>query len=250
MQINILSIGDEFSAVPQRYLGKIAKSGGDEIVTGNLILPGASLKRHCEVITDDVPAYQFDYTSPGSVRFNTLEDCAPSKALGWTDWDYITVQQSASLAGMEETFFPYISEIASLLRKLCPRASLVLHETWAFDENCAEPLFEEYHRSTAEMADKIRQSYIAAAKQSEIHIVFPVGEAWNAARQTALRDGLTLDGLHSSRMGDFLSGAVWYEILTGNDVTKNSYRLPFIPAENVASLKKTAHEIAVEYSIH
>lgn len=50
-------------------------------------------------------------------------------------------------------------------------------------------------------------------------------------------------------MGDFVCGAVWYEVLTGNNISENSYRLPFVNSENVEKLKLVVHEVAEKYCL-
>lgn len=250
MNIRLLSLGDEYSANAQRYLVKIAKCDGIDITAGNLILSGGDLMKHRDSILNDEPVYRFEFNERGSVRTDVIENCSPGRAFEWDRWNYITIQQEAGKAGISETFFPYICDIADVLREKCPKASLVLNEVWAFSEDCGHESFSLYDNSQKKMAEMIRGAYIEAAEKTGINIVFPLGEAWQRARSTKIGDNLTADGCHANRMGEFLSSAVWYEILTENDVTKNSYRLPFVPTEHVKILKEIAHEISKEYSLH
>lgn len=249
MQIKVLSLGDAYSAGAQRYLAKIAKCDGVEITLGNLMMPDATLEKHCAAVRDDLPAYRFDYTPEGSVRLNTIESCLPSRAFAWLDWDYITMQQSAELAGDAASFLPYAGELAFLMKQRCPDALPVLNETWAFEPDCREEAFARYHRDPDIMANMIHNACLNAAENADIHIVFPLVEAFRAAKSNLPDTPLTVDGCHGNRLGDFLAGAVWYEILTGNDMSKNAYRLPFVPTEQVDLLKKTAHEVASQYSL-
>lgn len=249
MQIKVLSLGDEYSASAQRYLAKIAKCDEVEIVLGNLMMPDATLEKHCAAVRDDLPAYRFVYTPEGSVRLNTIEACAPSKAFEWIDWDYITLQQGVSLSGDASSFCPYAGELVFLLRQHCPDALPVLNETWAFEQDCREEAFAFYHSDSDIMANMIHNACLNAAEKADIHIMFPLVEAFRTAKRNLNDASLTSDGCHGNRLGDFLAGAVWYEILTGNDMSKNAYRLPFVPTEQVEILKRTAHEVASQYSL-
>ncbi len=250
MQLKILSLGDEYALSARRYLAKTAKSDDVKIVSGCMTLEDASLEKHTGMISDDVPAYRFEYNDEGSVRMNEISDISASKIFDWTDWDYVTVQQSIDKAGDSESYKLFISEIAEMIRQKCPRAQLVINEPWAFESDCENATFEIYNNNQQAMADKIRTACINAASEGNIKIVFPVGEAWMNARKENFCRLTGDDGCHASRCGEFLASALWYEILTGNDVRKNSYRLPFVESHIASRLKDIAHETAEKYSLH
>ena len=208
MQIRILSIGDICAVSAQRCLAKIAKCDGVEITCGVMCLPDGELSNHAEAILNDLPVYTFDYCADGSVRLNTEENCSFSNIISMFDWDYVTVNQSIEKADRQETYFPYINNIADCIKEKCPKAQLVINEPWAKYENHNE-LFRT-----------IRSSCISVAENTRIKIVFPVGEAWQAVRNAYPELELTNNGLRSNRMGDFVCSAVWYEVLTGNSIEK------------------------------
>lgn len=250
MQIKILSLGDRYSAGAQRYIAKIAKYNNEEIIAGNLMLPDATLEKHQRALSLDLPEYRFEFNEEGSVRLNVIENCKPSKALNWQDWDYITVQQGAELAGLPDSYFPYLSDILKILKEVCPGSQPILHETWAFSARCRKPEFLAYGGSAEKMAEAVCAAVKAAAQKTGISIVLPVGEAWRYMRRTYPDFELTTDGCHGNRQGDFLSSAVWYEMITGNDISKNHYRLPFVEGSAVESLKNAAHRAANQYRLY
>lgn len=249
MHLKILSLGDEYASSAGRYLAKIAKCDDVDIVSGNLILADSSLADHVAAIESDNGIYRFEFNDEGSIRTNVYDDFIFSKALDWFDWDYITVQQGTPLAGVADSYFPHISTVAGSIRQHCPGADIVINEPWAFETDCTSAHFASYNNNTVLMAQKIRESVIEAAQRAGIKIVLPVGEVWSDARKADFCRLTSDDGCHASRCGEFLASAVWYEILTGNDVSKNKYRLPFVSAEITARLKEVAHDTAVRYKL-
>lgn len=247
--MKILLLGDEYSAGAMHYVPKIAKSDSCEITAGSLVLDDCSLKNHFEAIKDDLPVYKFEFNAKSSARLDTYENCSASRVFEWFEWDYIVLQQKTELSGLSDTFFPYLTDIAALVREACPSASLLLYENWAFSDRCGDESFEKYNRSTAVMADMIRNAYIGAAQETGINIILPVGEAWSEARRMYPSLELTSDGRFGSRLGEYLASAVWYELLTGNSMLKNTYRLPFVQHDKTQLLREVAHLTAEKYSI-
>lgn len=249
MQLKILSLGDHCSVSAQSYLAKLAKSDDISIIAGNITLENNSLESHCAAISNDTPSYRFEFNENGSVRTTVFENFCFSKAIDWFDWDYICIQQTQALAGNTESYFPYINTIIDAIKQSVPDAGIIILEPWAYEDDCINEEFQKYDNNAVIMTQKIRESIISAATNTEIKIVFPLGEAWSNARTRNFCRLTGDDGYHASRCGEFLSGAVCYEILTGNNIAKNKYRLPFIHADITAELKNTAHEIAEKYRL-
>ncbi len=249
MQLKILSLGDHCSASALSYLAKLAKSDDISIIAGNITLDNNSLESHSSAISNDTPSYRFEFNENGSVRTTVFENFSFSRATDWFDWDYVSVQQTQSLAGDTESYYPYINTITDAIKQYCPRAGIIINEPWAYETDCTNEDFQKYNNDTDLMTRKIRETIIDVASRTGIKIVLPLGEAWSNARS---RDFCRLtgdDGYHASRCGEFLSGAVCYEILTGNNIAKNKYRLPFVNTDITAELKNTAHEIAEKYRL-
>ena len=250
MQLKILSLGDEYLLSARRYLAKTAKSDDVKIVSGCMTLEDASLENHLRMISADIPAYRFEYNAEGSVRTNEILSVCASEIFNWTDWDFVIIQQSIEQAGNAESYIPFIREIADVIRQNCPHARLVINEPWAFETDCKNAYFEIYNNNQQTMAESIRTACINAVSDGNIKIVFPVGEAWSNARNENFCRLTADDGCHASRCGEFLASVLWYEMLTGNDVRKNNYRLPFVESHVASKLKDIAHETAEKYSLH
>ncbi|MCD7775461.1 MAG: DUF4886 domain-containing protein [Clostridiales bacterium] len=240
MGISIISIGDEHSVSPCRYLTKIAKCDGVEITAGSLLLANGTIKRHYESLINDVSFYRFDYYKKGSSRCDSELNYSLAKALTWEDWNYITIQQAGDETADAGSFSPYLKEFKVMLKEMCPDSILALNETWDFRSD------GQNQKTIDEMS---RNAYVTAAKEAEIDIVLPVGDAFRIARDTSINSYLSEEGCYGSRMEEFLAGAVWYELLTGNDITKNKYRLPFVEGEYVQVLKEIAHSVAQDCNL-
>lgn len=239
--MKILSIGNGLSRCAHRYLPKIAKCDGVSMTLANLYAQSCSLADYAANIDSDDGKYTFEFYDEGYVKLTEMENFTLERALGWEDWDVITLQQSAALSGRADSYQPYINELCSYIRKKCPSAKILLHETWAYDSLYEGEEFDYYGRDCNKMQTMIRDSYKSAAKACTADGIIPAGEAFAIEREK-YNEVLTNDGIHGGRSGDFIAGAVWYRILTGNDIRKNTYRLPFVDKELTVRLKNTAYE--------
>lgn len=223
--MKILSVGNSFSVDAQSYAREIAEAGGTSMKLGNLYIGGCSLERHMENVKSGLPAYDY------YVNNNWVGQCAIETALKDEDWDYITVQQASHFSGKEETYEPFLTELVEYVRKIVPRAEIVVHETWAYEYDSTHGAFPNYNRDRHYMHDCLKAAYEKAAGRIGARMI-PVGEAVRLARENAMFDpekggcALTRDGFHLSLMlGRYLAGAVWYEFFTGKDAREN----PFVP---------------------
>jgi len=243
--MKILSIGNGLSRCAHTYLPKIAKCDNLSMILANLYFYSCSLEDYRKNADSDEGKYTFEYYDEGRMKLNEIENFTLARALGWEEWDVVTIQQSASLSGLKETFFPYIQELCAYIRSKCPSAMIFLHETWAYDSLYEGEEFDKYDRDTEKMQNMINSAYAAAFAQCGADGIIPAGRAFGIER-TQSGTVLTGDGIHGSRAGDFLASAVWYCTLTGNDIRKNNYRLPFVDKTVTQRLKNTAYSVCSE----
>lgn len=240
--MKILSIGNGLSRCAHRYLPKIAKCDGVSMILANLYAEHCSLGDYAREMNSDKGSYIFEYYDEGYVKLTEIENFTLDRALEWEDWDVITLQQSAALSGRADSYFPYVNELCMYIRKKCPSAKLLLHETWAYDSLYEGGEFGYYDRDSVKMQSMIKNAYSSAAKECSADGIIPAGEAFSIEREK-YGEALTGDGIHGNRAGDFIAGAVWYCALTGSDIRKNTYRLPFVDKELTVRLKNTAYEV-------
>jgi len=246
--IKVLSIGNSFSQDAQRFVHEIAKEDGIEIILGNLFIGGASLEMHWNNIIDDSDNYEYYRTgkrkSTSSIR----------QALESERWDFVTLQQASHHSGKLDTYFPYMKDISKYVKRICPDAAQLIHQTWAYEIDSVHDGFRSYERDQAVMFDALYRAYSKAAAKLKLRTI-PCGTAVQLARNNPKfdykngGDSLCRDGYHAHfTLGRYLLSAVWYEILTGNSILENDY-IPFdgdfeyhISDEELEILKNCAHK--------
>ena len=215
--MKILSIGNSFSQDAQRYLHRLVKHDGENIKAVNLFIGGCSLRTHYINMLDDVRSYLFEFNGePTGIKISIRE------ALVSDEWDYVTLQQ-ASFKSMEfDSYIPYIQELADYVRKYCPKAKIMIHETWAYEDG-TERLIKSCGFETAEkMYQAVHDAYAKAKDAINAHGVIPSG----SAMIEGARRGLSVhrDGFHASYgVGRYLLALTWYKTLFGKDITDNSF---------------------------
>ena len=133
--MNILCIGNSFSQDATRYLHQISD---EELYVRNLYIGGCSLETHWNNIVESNEIYE--YQKNGRMRSMT----SINKALTKKKWDYITIQQVSHDSGMPHTYEPFLTNILNYIREKCPKAEIVFHRTWAYDDNSTHGGFVNY----------------------------------------------------------------------------------------------------------
>lgn len=250
--VKILSIGNSFSQDGHRYFHDIAENLGKEILTYNLYVGGCSFEMHWNYYISDEAKYVFEKNGKLS---NGRDDKMISlrKALAFEDWDIITVQQVSQLSGIEESYYPFIKNLLSVVRDACPKAKLYLHQSWAYEYCRKYSLFGQYYNSSpAVMQNAIHQLTQKVAKENALEII-PTGDVVYAAINDenvfdSQKGGISLyrDSLHMSLgYGRYLAALVWCKILLDAKIENCTY----VPADEKTEpallefLNKKASEI-------
>ena len=215
--MKVLSIGNSFSNNAQRYLHRLAKHNGVNMRTVNLFIGGCSLQTHYWNMLDDRADYSYFFNGECTGLKVSIR-----QALRSDSWDVITLQQASPYSPKIATYSPYIEELAAYVRKYCPHAKIILHETWAYAEG-SERLINGMHFETAEdMLHDIRESYKKAAELISADGIIPCGEAMLAAEKAGLC--MHQDTAHASNgVGCYLLGLTWLKYLTGADITGDTF---------------------------
>lgn len=215
--MKILSIGNSFSQDAQRYLHRLAKREGEDIKAVNLYIGGCPLRQHYLNMLDDNAYYDFEFNGQ-----KTGIKVSIRQALVSDEWDYVTLQQASNRSGNADTYEPYLSALADYVRKYCPKASLLIHQTWAY-EAASERLTNVGYETPEQMFADIRNAYHQAAKAIGAEGIIPSGEAMLAAVHNGISK-IHRDTFHASiGAGRYLLALTWYKTLTGNDVTGNAF---------------------------
>lgn len=244
--MNVLSIGNSFSQDAQRYLHGIAKADDVVLTTFNLYIGGCPLSRHYRNMLSEERAYML-----GMNGVSTGFPISLKEALLNRDWDVITVQQVSSQSPRYATFQPYLDELVAYVRHCVPKAKIVMHQTWAYEQDSQRLNVELKYRDYKEMLSDIVAAYREAAEHIGADLLIPSGEVFGALLENGV-EKVHRDTFHASLgLGRYALGLTWYRFLTGRDVSDNTFA-DFdeeIPAEQIALAKKCVEEVARKYGM-
>jgi len=279
--IRLLTIGNSFSNNAVTFLERIADSVGEaRFEVARACLGGCSLEKHWNIAehTGAHPEYKTYTYCPepgGETRGANLQD-----SLSLKEWDVVTLQQVSRKSWQRETFEPYLGNLMKLVRERAPKADVRLHQTWAYRVD--SPYLPENNMTQRIMHDRIRANYEHFAKQYGCAILpsgeavqaaretpgrtftwpeadydyqhpeapalpkqehsFAVGFQWAINSAPEGIPELRRDPNHLNARGCYLAGAVWYECLTGLDVTATTFAPEGMADDDAAFLRGVAHE--------
>ena len=211
--MNILAIGNSFSQDATRYLYDLAKAAGKDLTVVNLYIGGCSLSRHYRNMLSGERAYQLEYNGHRTGFAVSL-----SEALLNRDWDYITVQQASPQSTDYETYQPYLNELAAYIRRCVPKAKLIVHETWAYEQDSDRLNTMMGYQDFRDMYRDLHVAYEKAATDIHADKVIPCGTLLMALAA----QGYTVhrDTFHASKgLGRYALALMWLRTLTGANVT-------------------------------
>ncbi len=232
--MNILSIGNSFSQDAQRYLSRIARADGVKLTTFNLYIGGCPLSRHYRNMMGDVRDYILEMNGDTTGFPMSIKEALLSR-----NWDMVTLQQVSSESVDYSTYQPYLDSLVEYVRKLCPKAKIVLHETWAYLSGSVRLTEEMGYTDCSDMYLDIKKAYESAAADIKADMVIPSGSLVQYLVDAGV-DKLYRDNFHASRgTGRYALGLLWYNVLTGNSVSGNTFA-DFdeeIPADTIELIK-------------
>ena len=222
-KIRILAIGNSFSQDAFGHLHNVAKEFSLDVETVNLYIGGCDLARHHKNMVEDLEEYEYEKNAV-MLHMSTID-----AALAEGDWDYISFQQVSHATGKPATYAPYLTELVAHVREKCPKAELLLHETWAYEWDSTHGGFAFYENDQVKMYNKLYNAYCAAAHRHGLHII-PSGEVVQAVRGVApflYKEGgysLCRDGFHMHfEHGRYLVALTWLSELFGIRASESRY---------------------------
>ena len=216
--MNILSIGNSFSCDAQRYLHRIAKADGVEMNTFNLFIGGCSLSRHYRNMLTDEKAYELEMNGESTGFFVSLKEALLNR-----NWDIVTIQQVSNEAPYYETFQPYLDSVAEFVRKCVPKAKIVMHQTWAYEEDSYRLNTELGYAHHTDMFTDIETAYKKAAEAINADYIIKSGELFERILENGIEKAHR-DTFHAHLgIGRYALGLLWYRTITGNSVMNNSF---------------------------
>ena len=214
--MNVLAIGNGFSHDATRYLHGIAKSDGFDMTVVNLNAYKCSLSDHYKNHLTDAKAYFLEFNGV-EIGFKT----SIKEALLSRDWDAVVLQQLSSQSTDYETYQPYIDSLAKYIRKYAPKAKLILHQTWAYEQH-SKSLVEAGYEDKYQMSVDVKTAYEKAAQAIKADKIIPSCELF--LRMSAKGVRMYRDGVRASAgLGKYALGLLWYACITGKNVFKNTF---------------------------
>ncbi len=241
--MDILSIGNSFSQDAQRYLHRIAKADGTGLRSFNLYIGGCPLSRHYRNMLSGEKAYELEMNGE-----NTGFKVSMEEALLNRDWDVVTLQQVSSQSPYHETYEPYLQELADYVRKCAPKAKLVIHQTWAYEQDSKRLNEELGYRDQADMFRDIKAAYGKAAEGISADLLIPSGEVFQEL--IAAGEKVHRDTFHAGLgLGRYALGLLWYAVLTGREIEGNTFADfdEALTPEQVVLAKRCAAKIAEKH---
>ena len=239
--MQILSIGNSFSIDATTYLHDMAKRSGVDIQTANLYIGGCPLEKHFRNFYSDERAYMLQYNGHATMFKLSIKEALLNRS-----WDVITLQQASHFSGYPDTYTPYIERLAEEIRALCPKAKLVLHQTWAY-EAFSERVEKVAHFDTHhDMYHAIRDAYEIAAKAIHADGIIPCGDVMYLLAETCDAP-VHRDTFHASLgIGRYALAMTWLHYLTGTDITDNDFNPQEYPLteEEIALVKEIVLQFA------
>ena len=244
--MNILSIGNSFSQDAQRYLHRIARADKVELNTFNLYIGGCPLSLHFQNMLSEERRYTLEMNGSSTGFYVSLKEALLNR-----DWDIVTIQQVSAQSPYYDTYQPYLDKLAEYIRLFVPKAKIVVHQTWAYEQGSRRLHEELKYSDYKQMLCDIVKSYQQAAQDICADFVIPSGEVFGALLESGI-EKVHRDTFHASiGLGRYALGLTWYRFLTGNDIAQNTF-CDFdeeVTAEQIAVAKKCVLEISDKYKL-
>lgn len=216
--MNVLAIGNSFSQDATRYLHDIAAADGVTLHVANLYIGGCSLERHYRNMLSGERAYELQYDGHLTGFHVSLQEALLNRA-----WDVVTLQQASPYSMDEDSYFPYIAKLYAYVKKCVPKAKILIHQTWAYEDG-SDRLYNVAHFDTAaEMFAATERAYAYAHEVLGTDGIIPSGKLFRSLLDNGI-EKVHRDTYHASRgLGRYALGLLWYRILTGNSVCENDF---------------------------
>ena len=216
--MKVLAIGNSFSTDATRYLREVAKANGDNFKAINLYIGACPLRKHYLNILQNKEAYEIHVDGIETGFYTSIE-----KGLASDRWDVVTIQQGSKNSFEYKNYEPYLDLIVKTVRKYCPEAKLIVHQTWSY-ENGSDVMSElTPYTTSAEMHENVKACYEKMFKQVKADGMIYSGELVQMMLNNGINPYLN-DGLHMSKgLGRYAIALLWYATLTGKDITGISF---------------------------
>lgn len=208
--MKVLAIGNSFSQDATRYLHSIASNEGKRMKVVNLYIGGCSLERHYNNMLSGEDAYSMELCGMSSGFYVSLKEALLSDS-----WDFITIQQSSPKSVKMETYSPYAQRLCDFIRLHAPKAKLLIHQTWGYEEGSQRLTEEMGYSHFVDMCKDAHDCYEQLAKDVDAYGIIPSGDVFVEMYNSGIRD-IHRDTFHASfGVGRYALALTWFCYLYG-----------------------------------
>lgn len=174
--VTLLCIGNSFSNNATTFLPEIVKAAGNKLVLRSAVIGGGSMQQHWERV---------EHAEKGAPEEKELYNGKTLKQLLESDtFDFVTIQQYSMISHDVNTYRPFAKNLYDFVKKLQPKAEVVIHQTWAYRVD--DPRFTKKPAKPGEpesqqaMYEGLTKAYETIAGELGVRII-PTGDAFQLA---------------------------------------------------------------------
>ena len=246
--LRVLTIGNSFSAdAVEQELAPLFAAAGKKVIIGDLYIGGCDLQTHWAKASGNLADYSYRKIVDGNITKTgsyTME-----RGLADEKWDYISFQEGAGHHGFYTWIHPYLENLIAYARDKAAYKNfkVIYHVPWCSPKSSTAAKFGFYDYDQAKMYNAIIET--TKKVDGEMHfdmVVNSVDAIQNGRTSWIGDDGFDRDGWHLSYgTGRYTVGCLWYEKLTGEDVTGNPYHPTTLSDAEAEVCRTAAHEAAI-----
>ena len=215
--MNVLAISNSFGVDANRYLHQIARTHGEKINVATLYIGGCPLEKHYRNMLSDSHAYELYYNGCPTAFFVSLEEALLNR-----HWDVVTLQQASYASTKPDSYEPYAQELYDYVRTCQPKAKILIHQTWAYEDG-SEKLANLGYTSAKAMFADIEKAYLQCHENLGTDGIIPSGKLFMELLDRGI-EKVQRDTFHASLgLGRYALGLLWYRMLTGNSVEDDTF---------------------------
>lgn len=241
--IKLLAVGNSFSQDALYYLHDIAKADNIELKAVNLYIGGCTLEHHWRNVITDSKEYLYEINGQSTERYVSINDILKEEK-----WNYIITQQASHDSGVENSYFPYLSQLLDYFKSIRPESEYLLHKTWAYEVDSNHSEFIKYHYNQQEMYEKLSKCYEMASQKTGMRLI-PSADVIQAVRKKSPfryelgEKSLCRDGYHMNMLyGRYLLASLIYTFLFKSDIRKNEFAPKGADMEALNVIKQCIYE--------
>ena len=219
--MKLLLISNSFGVNLQKYAKEIAKLNDFSFNVYTLYIGGCPLRSHDGNIKENKKDYELFIDGSSIGRFVSINE-----ALLMEKWDYVSLQQASHVSGDISSYYPYFNNVYTYVKKVCPDAKIMWHQTWAYSGKNPYKytevkgwLPEFSFNNDIEMKAGIDKALSKIMKDYKIDLLINSGDVVFEAMKV-FDDVYDFEGFHLNDLGCYLIGLNFIKKLSNKNIEK------------------------------